>query len=160
MEFTIQEVNRYVFVTASSTHAPLNAGVERQVREEGVARRLPLPDDELAPSRWRWRRCAEAKPQEEIGQRGRHGDRFCRRRNYGELELASQSEVQRKFSQVHSMYILVQWMIHSSLFILGISYFSHFVSKAFARFLQGYHSPCAKPPVDFNTKVPFWPCLP
>ena len=26
--------------------------------------------------------------------------------------------------------------------------------------VQGDHSPCAKPPVDFRTKVPFWPGLP
>ena len=26
--------------------------------------------------------------------------------------------------------------------------------------LQGDHSPCAKPPIDFIAKVPFWPGLP
>ena len=25
--------------------------------------------------------------------------------------------------------------------------------------IQGDHSPCAKPPVDYETKVPFWPGL-
>ena len=28
------------------------------------------------------------------------------------------------------------------------------------KLIQGDHSACAKPPVDFKTKVPLWPGLP
>ena len=34
------------------------------------------------------------------------------------------------------------------------AYFQKLISSIH---LQGDHSPCAKPPVDFKTKVPLWP---